>query len=95
MRNKHKSNNLQYLNVMLKLKQDITSRKTYNNRAKTNGKTIDCTDYECCNEELIFSMKDKKHQFSLGLSTVLECLMIAEKKGYVPSLPPEWWHNLR
>lgn len=44
-----------------------------------------------CGEELIFGLRDNKHGFSLGLTTVLECLAVAEKQGYVPNLPDEWW----
>lgn len=44
-----------------------------------------------CDESLIFAMQN---QFSLGLSTVLECLALAEKAGHVPPLPPEWWISL-
>ena len=40
-------------------------------------------------------MEDNQHQFSLGLSTVLRCLAIAEKEGYVPKLPYDWWYSLR
>lgn len=44
-----------------------------------------------CDESLIFAMQN---QFSLGLSTVLECLALAEKAGHVPLLPSEWWISL-
>lgn len=44
-----------------------------------------------CGEELIFGMKDKHHDFSIGLTTVLECLAVAEIQGYVPKFPDEWW----
>ena len=73
----------------------MNTEKVYNNRAYTSGDIVDCTDYECCHEELVFAMQDKTHQFSLGLSTLLECLMIAEKEGYVPALLPEWWQKIR
>lgn len=55
----------------------------------------DVTEFECCLEELVFAMEDNQHQFSLGLSTVLRCLAIAEHEGYVPKLPYDWWYSLR
>jgi len=68
-------------------------KEIYNNRANIaeGEKTHDCTGYDCCDELLVFALKDKHHEFSLGLSTVLKCLSIAEKEGYVPKLPYEWW----
>lgn len=50
---------------------------------------------EACNEELFFEMKDSNHEFSLGLSIVLNCLSIAEEEGFVPALPKEWWIQIR
>lgn len=44
-----------------------------------------------CDEYMVFAMQDKHHQFTLGLSTLLECLYIAEKEGAVPQLPDQWW----
>jgi hypothetical protein len=36
-------------------------------------------------------MKDNYHEFSIGLSTILSCLAMAEKEGAVPKIPYEWW----
>ena len=55
----------------------------------------DHTEGDECVEELQFAMKDKYHEFSLGLSVVLECLVVAEKEGFVPPLPENWWIQLR
>jgi len=74
------------------------SSKIFQNRAEVVQdipKTQDCTSFECCHEELVFAMQDTHHQFSLGLSTVLECLAIAEKDGFVPKLPEDWWIEIR
>ncbi|MDR1703899.1 MAG: hypothetical protein LBS19_04335 [Clostridiales bacterium] len=76
----------------------IDPAATYENRAQLRGdcvQTEDCTDYECCPEELVFAMRDKTHTFSLGLTTVLECLDIAVREGYLPQLPDEWWIDVR
>ncbi|QCZ44822.1 hypothetical protein [Levilactobacillus brevis] len=55
----------------------------------------DHTDCEDCEEELLFLMCDQEHEFSLGLSVVLNCLSIAEEEGFVPQLPNDWWGQLR
>lgn len=70
----------------------------YYNRAVLDPEATlarDVTELECCQEELVFALKDQQHAFSLGLSTVLRCLAIAEKEGYVPRLPDKWWVMLR
>ena len=73
----------------------MNKESCFKNRAHpVNKETTDVTDCDTCNETLVFSMKDNYHEFSLGLRTVLECLSIAEKEGYVPPLPPEWWWSL-
>jgi len=63
----------------------------YTNRAVLR----DCTEYECCHEELVFALKDNCHEFSIGLSTILECVAVAEKEGYLPKLPDKWWLDIR
>lgn len=47
-----------------------------------------------CEEALVFGMRDKAHEFSIGLSSILECVVIAEHMGYIPSFPDEWWVSL-
>lgn len=37
-----------------------------------------------CDEPLVFGMKDNAHEFSIGLTKILECLVVAEHMGYVP-----------
>jgi len=39
-------------------------------------------------------MKDKEHEFFIGLRTILSCLAIAEKEEAVPRLPYEWWQKI-
>lgn len=50
---------------------------------------------ECCLEEIVFAMQDNHHKFSIGLSTIMTCLAIAQKEGYVPEIPEEWWFKIR
>lgn len=61
------------------------------NQAELESKTPVGNFCECCDEDLLFAMRDKEHTFSLGLSVVIDCLRIAEKEGYLPPLPGEWW----
>ena len=42
-------------------------------------------------EEMVFALQDRHHKFSMGLSTVLQCLRMAEQEGGVPALPSDWW----
>lgn len=44
-----------------------------------------------CNEPFVFGLKDNFHEFSIGLTTILEYLAIAEYYSYVPEFPDEWW----
>lgn len=45
----------------------------------------------CCDDLIVFIMKDKHHEFSLDLKTLLDCLRYAEEQGAVPELPDGWW----
>ena len=45
-------------------------------------------------DSIYFLLKDRSHEFTIGLSDVLECLKFAEVKGEVPELPEEWWYML-
>ncbi len=69
----------------MKLNQQeiFENRVTYQNKATENQ----CPN---CDELLVFALKDQYHEFSMGLSTVLQLLLVAEKQGYVPKLPSEW-----
>lgn len=68
---------------------------TLENRAYlTDVKIEDVTDCQKCNESHVFALKDKCHSFSIGLSTILSCLKIAEKEGAVPVLPMDWWNSV-
>ena len=52
---------------------------------------IDHSDCEECEEQYLFAMKDKNHEFSVGLTTILACLSMAEHDGVLPAIPDEWW----
>ncbi|MDH3000188.1 hypothetical protein A1D23_08325 [Chelonobacter oris] len=42
---------------------------------------------EMCDEPLYFALRDRHHEFSLPLSTLLECLKFAENEGVIPAIP--------
>lgn len=80
-----------------KQRREQAERENYQNRASlvdTSKPFQDVTDAQCCTEQLVFAMQDNYHPFSMGLSTILSCLAIAEKEGYVPRLPFDWWNSL-
>lgn len=61
------------------------------NRAALEGKTRDpiC---DQCDELAIFALRDNNNnEFSLNLSTILECLKFAENEGIVPPIDEGWW----
>ena len=40
-------------------------------------------------EAFAFAMQDRCGKFSIALSDVISCILIAEEKGYLPELPSE------
>lgn len=71
----------------------MNKEKIIENRVNLEDNRIkDHTGCEECTEDYLFFMKDQKHEFSIGLKTILVCLAFAEEKGAVPLLPNEWWH---
>jgi len=62
------------------------------NRAKVEGaEQIHCDN---CFEQVVFMLRDNHHEFSIGLSTVLECLAFAITNGDLPKLPCSWCNNV-
>lgn len=47
-----------------------------------------CTE---CRESYLFSLRNKDHEFSIGLTDVLRCLRFAEEQGAVPPISGQWW----
>lgn len=46
----------------------------------------------CCDpENMVFALQDRYHQFSMEITTILQCLHAAELEGAVPRLPDSWW----
>lgn len=66
----------------------MNKKMTFNNRATVKaGERVNC---DKCYEHTVFFLKDNYHEFSMGLSTVLECVMFAIRKGDLPKLPNSW-----
>ncbi|MGC7559835.1 hypothetical protein [Pasteurella sp. PK-2025] len=51
--------------------------------------------YRQCDEVIVFALQDNYHQFSIGISTILECLKFAELRGAIPPLPETWWDETK
>lgn len=63
----------------------------YNNDCKLENENVTEHDCEDCFEQYFFKMKDKDHEFSLGLTVVLDCLAQAQSAGVIPPIDNEWW----
>lgn len=74
--------------------EEMQRSEVLENRANVCELGVTETFCPTCDELLVFAMRDAKHEFSLGLTTILECLALAEKRGHVPRLPQEWWNQL-
>lgn len=67
---------------------NFNKEKIFLNRAEaTKAERIHC---ENCCEQVVFLLKDNNHEFSIGLSTILECLVFAIGNGDLPKLPASW-----
>lgn len=67
---------------------NINHKEIFFNRAEVEeAERISCDN---CFESTVFLLKDNTHSFSMGLSTVLECLEFAIKNGDLPKLPASW-----
>lgn len=63
-------------------KANITGRATY----RINP-TVVCPDME----QLYFEMEAGGHVFEVGIVTILECILFAEKEKQLPKLPLTWY----
>lgn len=74
--------------------KDLISKAGINNIAQSTGvvskKNIQTTVVPEL-ESLYFEMEDNYHCFQVGLKTILECLIFAEKEEKVPKLPINWY----
>lgn len=85
--------------ALIKLEQGIGSEikvrsETMNHDDVLENRAIPepgTTPSQCCGDELVFAMRDRHHTFSLSVTTVLECLHVAEQEGAIPALSDDWW----
>ncbi len=68
--------------------EDKTCKEIFFTRAEIKDAERICCDR--CFEQVVFALKDKDHEFSIGLTTVLECLEFAISQGELPKLPRSW-----
>lgn len=68
---------------------NINDHQEMNNRRVSLEEAEEITCDSCC-ESVIFHLRDNEHEFTMGLSTVLECLMFAVQQGDLPKLPLSW-----
>ena len=68
---------------------DTSNHQEMNDRRANleNAEEIAC---ENCCESVIFHLRNNEHEFTVGLSTILECLMFAISQGDLPKLPLSW-----
>lgn len=66
----------------------LNQKEIFFNRAEIKeAEEIHCDN---CFEEVVFLLHDKYHEFSMGLTSVLECLAFAIGNGNLPKLPESW-----
>lgn len=73
----------------------MNHEEVLDNRAQLSG--VPATDQGAhhCAHHLLFALRDKHHDFSLDVTTVLQCLQFAQDEGAVPALPDDWWIAVR
>ncbi len=50
------------------------------------------TNWEVCQDDGFFHLRDSKgRDFNVSISTILQCLQIAEKKYWVPEIDEKFW----
>lgn len=68
--------------------KDSNLKEIFFNRADVeSAERVVC---DKCFEHIVFMLKDNNHEFSVGLSTILECLAFAISSGDLPKLPLSW-----
>lgn len=72
------------------------AKKAFENRAELTEKASSlhsgCDD---CADPILFHLEDNEHEFSIGLTTILSCLALAEKGGHIPKIPYDWWISVQ
>lgn len=68
---------------------DTTNHQEMNDH-RANLESAEEIACENCCEAVIFHLRDKENEFTVGLSTVLECLMFAIESGDLPKISHGW-----
>lgn len=63
-------------------------------KAEITGDVYEIPGQEDSFEKYYFHLRDNVHEFTMGLSDILECLKFAETEGIVPPLPLDWWAGI-
>lgn len=71
------------------INMDTNNHQEMNDRKVGLESAEEITCDNCC-ESVIFHLRDNEHEFTMGLSTVLECLMFVIQQGDLPKLPISW-----
>lgn len=70
------------------MKKKNHNRILFNRASVKKAERISCN---ICQEQVVFSLKDKQNNsFSVGLTTILNCLSFAIEQGELPKLPRSW-----
>jgi hypothetical protein len=69
------------------MKQEQHEKIFFNRAGVKSAEQIHC---ESCFEQVVFTLRDNHSEFSLGLSTVFECLAFAIGNNDLPKLPSSW-----
>jgi hypothetical protein len=65
------------------------------NRVKADG-GAESRYCEECGELMVFAFSDSRgNKFSVGLSTVIDCLLLAIEQNELPKLPSSWFDEMR
>jgi len=65
---------------------------TFEKRAEFIANSQIIQECEICDEPIIFALATKNGEnFSVGLTTILECLKIAEKEYHIPPIDSKFW----
>ncbi|MDO5759468.1 MAG: hypothetical protein Q4Q06_00415 [Bacteroidota bacterium] len=73
--------------------EDSKIKEIFFNRAEVEqAERIVCDN---CFEHMVFMLRDsQQHEFSIGLNTILQCLVSAVRTGDLPKLPRSWLNDI-
>ena len=77
--------------------KDKLLHETFANRAKfiPGQENFTKQTCECCYDRIVFALSSNDAHFTVGISTILECLSVAEKEGAIPPIGSDWWIGVK